>query len=119
MKNLHEYLKISPAVQKALDEGRPVLALESTIISHGMPYPQNLETARLVRGGSVREARALSPATIAIHRRQAEASGLNDEELEYACAKAGRQGRPRPAAAIWPILACDAVRTAPPPLPPP
>lgn len=47
MKNLHEYLKISPAVQKALDEGRPVLALESTIISHGMPYPQNLETARL------------------------------------------------------------------------
>ena len=47
MENLHEYLKISPAVQKALDEGRPVLALESTIISHGMPYPQNLETARL------------------------------------------------------------------------
>ena len=43
--NLNKYLKIAPNVQKALDEGRPVIALESTIISHGMPYPKNVETA--------------------------------------------------------------------------
>ena len=42
---LNKYLDIAPEVQKALDEGRPVVALESTIISHGMPYPQNVETA--------------------------------------------------------------------------
>ena len=42
---LNNYLDIAPEVQKALAEGRPVVALESTIISHGMPYPQNVETA--------------------------------------------------------------------------
>ena len=42
---LNKYLDIAPEVQKALEEGRPVVALESTIISHGMPYPQNVETA--------------------------------------------------------------------------
>lgn len=39
-------LAIHPCVQTALDEGQPVVALESTIISHGMPYPENLEMAR-------------------------------------------------------------------------
>ena len=38
-------VKISKEVQEALNEGRPVVALESTIISHGMPYPENVETA--------------------------------------------------------------------------
>ena len=42
---LNRYLDIAPEVKKALDEGKPVVALESTIISHGMPYPQNKETA--------------------------------------------------------------------------
>lgn len=42
---MNHYLSISPEVRQALDEGRPVVALESTIISHGMPYPQNVETA--------------------------------------------------------------------------
>ena len=42
---MNPYLDISPEVKAALDEGRPVVALESTIISHGMPYPQNVETA--------------------------------------------------------------------------
>ena len=85
MENLHEYLKISPAVKKALDEGRPVLALESTIISHGMPYPQNLETARLCEA----EARkyGVEPATVAIIHGKL-CAGLTDEELEY-LAKAG------------------------------
>ena len=42
---MNKYLSISPEVAKALEEGKPVVALESTIISHGMPYPQNVETA--------------------------------------------------------------------------
>jgi len=62
--SLKPHLTISPAVQSALDAGRPVVALESTIITHGMPYPQNLEMARnvervIVDNGAV-------PATIAI-----------------------------------------------------
>ena len=85
MKNLHEYLKISPAVQKALNEGRPVLALESTIISHGMPYPQNLETARLCEAEARKH--GVEPATVAIIHGKL-CAGLTDEELEY-LAKAG------------------------------
>ena len=85
MKNLHEYLKISPAVQKAMDEGRPVLALESTIISHGMPYPQNLETARLCEAEARKH--GVEPATVAIIHGKL-CAGLTDEELEY-LAKAG------------------------------
>ena len=85
MKNLHEYLKISPAVQKALDEGRPVLALESTIISHGMPYPQNLETARLCEAEARKH--GVEPATVAIIHGKL-CAGLTDEELEY-LSKAG------------------------------
>ena len=85
MENLHEYLKISPAVQKALDEGRPVLALESTIISHGMPYPQNLETARLCEAEARKH--GVEPATVAIIHGKL-CAGLTDEELEY-LAKAG------------------------------
>ena len=45
---MNKYLDIFPEVKAALDEGRPVVALESTIISHGMPYPKNVETALLV-----------------------------------------------------------------------
>jgi len=61
MKN---YLKISDEIQAALAERRPVVALESTIISHGFPYPQNLECAQRCEE-IIREARAV-PATIAI-----------------------------------------------------
>lgn len=77
---LKDYLDISPEVQKALDEGRPVVALESTIISHGMPYPQNVETARKVEN-IIREAGAV-PATIGIIKGRLKA-GLTDEEIEY------------------------------------
>ncbi len=45
MKTLEKYLSVSEKVQEALKNGQPVVALESTIISHGMPYPQNVETA--------------------------------------------------------------------------
>ena len=55
--NLNKYLDIAPEVQQALADGRPVVALESTIISHGMPYPKNVETAlRRCRAGSARRA---------------------------------------------------------------
>ena len=62
MKN--PYLSLSPEVAKALEEGKPVVALESTIISHGMPYPQNVETALRVEQ-TIRDNGAV-PATIAI-----------------------------------------------------
>ena len=59
---LNKYLDIAPEVQKALDEGRPVVALESTIISHGMPYPQNVETALILYGLPPGECTAVSTA---------------------------------------------------------
>ena len=61
---LTNYLDIKPEVAKALKEGMAVVALESTIISHGMPYPRNVETALKVEE-IVRENGAV-PATIAI-----------------------------------------------------
>ena len=61
---MNKYLSISPEVQEALREGKPVVALESTIISHGMPYPQNVETALKVEQ-TIREGGAV-PATMAM-----------------------------------------------------
>jgi len=84
---MNKYLDISPEVKKALDEGKPVVALESTIISHGMPYPKNVETAMLVEK-TVRENGAV-PATIAIIGGRLKA-GLSPEEIEY-LGKAGRK----------------------------
>ncbi|CAN0529734.1 unnamed protein product, partial [Ectocarpus sp. 8 AP-2014] len=57
-------LQIEPGVQRALEEGRPIVALESTIISHGMPYPENLAMARGVED-IIRE-RGAVPATVAV-----------------------------------------------------
>ena len=59
-----ETLDVAPAVREALDGRKPIVALESTIISHGMPYPQNVETALRVEE-TIRESGA-TPATIAI-----------------------------------------------------
>lgn len=75
-----EYVEISQEVKEALAEGRPVVALESTIISHGMPYPANVETARAVEQ-LVRDHGAV-PATTAILNGKLKA-GLSDEEIEY------------------------------------
>merc|ERR550537_1763298 len=72
-------LRIRRDVELALAEGRPVVALESTIISHGMPYPQNLQTAREVEA-DVRQHGAI-PATIAILGGEI-IIGLSDAELE-------------------------------------
>lgn len=80
MEKYVKYLELSPEVEKALKEGRPVVALESTIISHGMPYPANVETARKVEQ-LVRD-RGAVPATIAILDGKLKA-GLSDEEIEF------------------------------------
>ena len=82
----NKYLDVAPEVAEAVAEGSPVVALESTIISHGMPYPQNVETALKVEG-IIRENGAV-PATIAILGGRLKA-GLTPEEIEYL----GRQGQ--------------------------
>ena len=91
---MNRYLDIHPEVAAALAEGKPVVALESTIISHGMPYPQNVETALNVER-IVRENGAV-PATIAVIGGRLKA-GLSPEEIAYfgkkgqAIAKASRR----------------------------
>ena len=94
---MNKYLDLSPEVAAALKAGKPVVALESTIISHGMPYPQNVETALRVEQ-TVREGGAV-PATIAVISGRLKA-GLTPEEIEYlgkkgtAVAKASRRDLP-------------------------
>ena len=91
---LNKYLEVNPEVAEALAAGKPVVALESTIISHGMPYPQNVNMAREVER-IIRENGAV-PATIGIIGGKLKA-GLTAEELEYfakkgpAIAKASRR----------------------------
>ena len=77
---LNKYLDINPEVAEALANGKPVVALESTIISHGMPYPQNVETALAVQN-IIRENGAV-PATIGIIGGRLKA-GMTNEEIEY------------------------------------
>ena len=78
--NLAKYLDIAPEVKSALENGKPVVALESTIISHGMPYPQNVNTARNVE--KIIRSEGAVPATIAIIGGKFKV-GLSDEEIEY------------------------------------
>lgn len=77
---LEKYVVINPEVADALSAGKPVVALESTIISHGMPYPKNVETA-LAAEQVVRDNGAI-PATIAIIKGKLKV-GLTLEEIEY------------------------------------
>lgn len=77
--NMNPYLHIHPEVQAALQNHQPVVALESTIIAHGMPYPQNVETARQVES-IVRDHGAI-PATIAILNGKL-CVGLDAQQLE-------------------------------------
>ena len=94
---MNKYLDIAPEVAQALAEGKPVVALESTIISHGMPYPQNVETALKVEE-VIRENGAV-PATIAIIGGRLKA-GLSKEEIDHlgkaghAVTKASRRDMP-------------------------
>lgn len=78
--NFNDFLEISDEVKNALIGNKPVVALESTIISHGMPYPQNVETALEVEK-IVRENGAI-PATIAIINGKLKV-GLTKEEIDY------------------------------------
>ncbi len=75
-----KYLDYSDEVKDALENNKPIVALESTIISHGMPYPKNVETALLVED-EVRRNGAV-PATIAIIGGRLKA-GLSKDEIEY------------------------------------
>ena len=91
--NYQDYLSITPEIKEALESGKPVVALESTILSHGMPYPENIEFAHKVEE-VVRNEGAI-PATLAIMDGKLKV-GLNAEELEIMCkaenvAKASRR----------------------------
>ena len=83
---MNPYLSILPEVKQALESGKPVVALESTIISHGMPYPQNVQTALRVEQ-TIRDNGAV-PATIAIIGGKLKA-GCTPDEIEYL----GRKGQ--------------------------
>ena len=99
--NNNIYLDIAPEVGAALKEGRPVVALESTIISHGMPYPQNVETAKNVE--NIIRSEGAVPATIAVIGGKMKV-GLSADEIEYlgkkgmAVTKASRRDLPSLAA---------------------
>ena len=80
MENYKKYLDIKPEVKEALDAGKPVVALESTIISHGMPYPKNVETALAVE--EVIRKNGAVPATVGIIKGRIKV-GLTADEVEY------------------------------------
>jgi pseudouridylate synthase len=88
-----DYLSITPEIEEALKQGKPVVALESTILSHGMPYPENVEFAHKVE--EVVRGEGAIPATTAIIGGKLKV-GLNEEELMIMCkaenvAKASRR----------------------------
>ncbi len=83
---ISKYLSISEEVSNAIKEGKPIVALESTIISHGMPYPQNANVARRCEN-TIRE-NGCVPATIAIINGKLKV-GLTNEEIDYL----GKKGR--------------------------
>lgn len=78
--SLQAYMDLNPEVEQALKEGRPVVALESTIISHGMPYPQNKETALKVE--EIIRAEGAVPATMAIIGGRLKI-GCTPKDIEY------------------------------------
>ena len=82
----HPFLDIAPEVQNAVQSNQAVVALESTIISHGMPYPQNAETALKVE--AIIRGNGAIPATIGIIKGRLKA-GLSPKEINYL----GQQGQ--------------------------
>lgn len=80
--NLNDYLSIAPEIQEAINEGKPIVALESTILSHGMPYPENVEFASKVE--QVVRGEGAIPATTAIIGGKLKV-GLSKDELEIMC----------------------------------
>jgi len=80
--NYKDYLSITPEIKEALEQGKPVVALESTILSHGMPFPENVEFAHKVE--EVVRGQGAIPATIAIMGGKLKV-GLTAEELDVMC----------------------------------
>lgn len=80
--NYKDYLSITPEIKEAIEKGLPIVALESTILSHGMPYPENVEFAHKVE--EVVRGQGAIPATTAIIGGKLKV-GLNTEELEIMC----------------------------------
>ncbi len=93
MKSIRDRLTLSAEVAAALAAGRPVVALESTLISHGLPYPQSVEVARAAEA-AVRESGSV-PATVAIHRGRI-LIGLDEEQLVTLATTAGVLKAARP-----------------------
>ena len=77
--SVERYLDILPEVRQAVLENRPVVALESTILSHGMPYPENLAFAK--KADAIIRSEGAVPATMAIIGGRVKA-GLTEDELE-------------------------------------
>ena len=80
--HMNEYLDIKPEVREALEAGAPVVALESTILSHGMPWPENLDFAAKVE--DVVRSEGAVPATMAVMGGKLKV-GLSQEDLEVMC----------------------------------
>ena len=80
--NLEKYLSVTPEIQQAVKEGKPVVALESTILSHGMPFPENVEFAHKVE--EIVRGEGAIPATTAIIGGKLKV-GLTPEELDLMC----------------------------------
>src|SRR5215469_12080377 len=83
---MQSYLKLADEVQTALQEQRPVVALESTVIAHGLPYPANVEVARAMEAAI--RAEGAVPATIAVLEGRI-VIGLSDDEIERLGTEAG------------------------------
>jgi pseudouridylate synthase len=81
-----EYIRLHPEVQEAIADGRPVVALETTIITHGMPYPENVETALSVE--SIIRSHGVVPATICVRNGQFQI-GMSQSEIESLAAERG------------------------------
>jgi pseudouridine-5'-phosphate glycosidase len=77
---IHEHLSFGPAVRAALNERKPIVALESTVIAHGLPHPQNLETARRLE--QIITQGEATPATIAILK-GVFSIGLNPDQVKH------------------------------------
>ena len=77
--NLEKYLSVTPEIRQAVAEGRPVVALESTILSHGMPFPENVEFAHKVE--EIVRGEGAIPATTAIIGGKLKV-GLSSDELD-------------------------------------
>ncbi|WP_437577217.1 pseudouridine-5'-phosphate glycosidase [Sorangium sp. So ce887] len=88
--SIKDHLSLSPKVRKALTDGRPVVALESTIITHGMPYPQNLEMAQRVE--AVVRSNGAVPATISIMDGELKV-GVKAEEIERLAKVGGKAAK--------------------------